>query len=79
MPRHRLGVGGVGFAEPAAELTVGTVHLHHLDADAVQVAGETGAVAARTLYSDPYQVPVGLKPFAHLLIAEGIGWERRRS
>ena len=52
-PRGGLGVGGVGLAESAAELTVRAVHFHHLNTDADEVAGQAGAVAAGALYPDP--------------------------
>ena len=57
-PGRGFGVGGVGFAEAAAELAVGTVHFHNLKADAGQVAGQTGAVASGTLYPDSDHSPL---------------------
>jgi len=70
-PRRGLGIHGVCFAQSASELAVRTVHFHHLDTDADQVAGQAGA-----LHPDLHDPSAGPQPAAPLLIAGGVGSER---
>ena len=75
--RRGCGVDGVGFADAAAGLAVGAVHLHHLDAGRGEVARQAGAVAAGAFDADTaHGTPRG-QPGGQLAVAGGVRRERR--
>ena len=78
-PPGGLGVGGVGFSQSAAQLTVCTVDLYHLDTDPGEIAGQAGAVAAGAFHPNPHHTTLGSQPAAQFLKAGCIGRERSRS
>ena len=71
--RRGCGVDGVGFADAAAGLAVGAVHLHHTDAGRGEVARQAGAVAAGAGYADTAHGTPG----GQLAVAGGVRRERR--
>ena len=75
--RRGCGVDGVGFADAAAGLAVGAVHLHHLDAGRGEVARQAGAVAAGAFDADTAHGTPGGQPGGQLAVAGGVRRERR--
>jgi hypothetical protein len=69
------GIFGIALASPASTLTVRAVDLDDPDAGLVEVAGETGAIAAGAFDADQLDVAERPEPSEKLAIAGGCGVE----
>ena len=79
-PERRAGgfdrVEPVGLAVAATLLTVGSIHLDHLDPGALQEPGQAGAVGAGALDPHPGQVTEADQPAVQIPVAAWGGRER---
>ncbi len=62
-------MGGVGLADPASFLTVGTIHLHHHDLLVVKESGQAGTPRSGALHPNLFHFTEPDQPAEELLVA----------